>query len=162
MSTYASKTEVSAERSRAEIEAVLRRYGASAFSYGWDDAHGAAEVRFRFKDKWIRFLLAMPDRKDERFRFVKHKNRYFRTERTPEQAEKAWEQACRSAWRSLLLVVKAKLEAVEHGISTFEYEFFAWTVLPNGQTVGEALMPIVNRAIATGETPALLLEGPKL
>ncbi len=161
MSSYASKTEVSAEKSRAEIETVLRRYGASAFSYGWDDAHGAAEVRFRFKEKWIRFLLAMPRRDEKRFHWKKYRNRYGEVRQTPEQAERAWEQACRSAWRSLLLVVKAKLEAVEHGISTFEYGCFAGTVLPNGQTVGEALMPLVDHAIASGETPLFLLEGPK-
>jgi hypothetical protein len=35
-------------------------------------------------------------------------------------------------------VIKTKLEAVESGITEFEAEFYAHTVLPGGQTVYEA------------------------
>ena len=45
---YASGTDVAPERSRAEIERTLIRYGATAFAYGWQqdravlsfEAHG--------------------------------------------------------------------------------------------------------------------------
>jgi hypothetical protein len=37
--------------------------------------------------------------------------------------------------------VKAKLEAVSSGISTFEREFLADLVLPNGRVVHEELAP---------------------
>ena len=33
---YAAQTEVSSDRSRAEIERTLRKYGATAFAYGWE------------------------------------------------------------------------------------------------------------------------------
>jgi hypothetical protein len=52
-----------------------------------------------------------------------------------------WEQACRQRWRALALVVKAKLEAVQSGIATFEDEFLAYTMLPerrDGQPVAGA------------------------
>jgi hypothetical protein len=33
--TYAAQTSVSADKSRAEIERTLTRYGATSFAYGW-------------------------------------------------------------------------------------------------------------------------------
>ena len=60
-------------------------------------------------------------------------------------------------WRALLLVVKAKLEAVEAEIATFEEEFLPHIVLPNGRTVGEMALPEIERAYQGGRTPALLL-----
>jgi len=71
----------------------------------------------------------------------------------------AAEQACRQKWRALSLVVKAKLEAVESGITTFEDEFLAHIVLPNGQTVGEQALPRVREAYATGGNVPLLTFG---
>lgn len=35
MTKYAEQTSVRADRSRAEIERTLQRYGASSFAYGW-------------------------------------------------------------------------------------------------------------------------------
>lgn len=57
---------------------------------------------------------------------------------------------------ALALVVKAKLEAVESGISTFEQEFMAHIVLPNGQTTGQWMIPQIEAAYKTGTMPALL------
>ena len=42
----------------------------------------------------------------------------------------AHEQERRRLWRALLLNIKAKLEAVESGISVFDEEFMAHIVLP--------------------------------
>ena len=42
---------------------------------------------------------------------------------------------CRQRWRALNLAIKAKLEAVESGIVTFDQEFLAHIVGPSGQTV---------------------------
>ena len=44
----------------------------------------------------------------------------------------AWEQVCRQRWRALLLIIRAKLEAVASGITTLENEFLANIVLPDG------------------------------
>jgi hypothetical protein len=71
------------------------------------------------------------------------------------------DQATRSAWRALLLVIKAKLEAVETGITTFEDEFLAHLVLPNGQTVGEWAIPMIAEAYENGlRLPPMLPMGP--
>lgn len=69
---------------------------------------------------------------------------------------KEWEQACRQKWRALALVVKAKLEAVESGISEFEEEFLAHIVLPDGQTVGRWMQPQIADAYGSGKMPPML------
>jgi transcriptional regulator with XRE-family HTH domain len=49
--------------SRAEIERTLVRFGATAFSYGWDQE--VAVIGFRLKGRVIRFKLPMPSRADK-------------------------------------------------------------------------------------------------
>lgn len=53
-------------------------------------------------------------------------------------------------------IIKAKLEAIDSGISTVEYEFFYDFVLPNGQTLGEYMAPQVASAYDDGIMPPLL------
>lgn len=153
--TYASNTGVSSDRSRAEIERTLTRYGASSFAYGWQDQQ--AMIAFASNGRQIRFILPMPDRSDRAFT---------RTEtgrpRTQAAATSAYEQAVRQRWRALALVIKAKLEAVEAGIVTFEDEFAMHMVLPDGRTVAQHVTPAIAAAYATGQVrPLLELEGPK-
>lgn len=130
---YAEGTEVSTYRSREEIERTLRRYGADRFSYGWD-GDTRAIVGFRVKSIQVRLEVAMPDKSD--FRLTPTGR-----DRAETQIEQAWEQACRQRWRALALVIKAKLEAVEAGISTIEAEFLAHVVLPGGMRVIDEIGP---------------------
>lgn len=146
---YAADTSVSSAKSRDEIERTLSRYGADQFGYGWDT--DKAMVTFRAHGRLIRFVLPMPARDDREFRLTPTG----RT-RSASQAEAAWEQACRQRWRALALAVKAKLEAVEAGISTFDSEFMAQIVLPAGGTVGEWMAPQIDAAYAAGTMPTAL------
>lgn len=156
MPRYAEDTSVPAERSRAEIERTLQRYGADQFMYGWD--RDQAVVQFRMENRHIRFLLPMPDKHDPLYTHTAER----KLKRTAAQAEAAWEQATRQRWRAMSLVVKAKLEAVEAGITTFEEEFMAHIVLPNGQTVGSFIGPQIEEAYQSGTMPSMLaLEAPK-
>lgn len=155
MTTFAAKTTVSSEKSRAEIEQVLARYGASHFMYG--SSPQRAVVAFQANGRRIKFDLPMPDPQAREFTHAKHARRYSETRRTDAQRVAAWEQACRQRWRALLLVIKAKLEAVQTGITTFEEEFLAHIVLPNGQTVGAEFIPQIGVAYETGRMPALQL-----
>ena len=50
---YAEKTTVSTEKSRAEIERTLTRYGADQFMYGWDQEQ--AVIGFRLVGRQIKF-----------------------------------------------------------------------------------------------------------
>lgn len=68
----------------------------------------------------------------------------------------AWEQGCRQRWRALALVIKAKLEAVESGITTFEEEFLAHIVMPDGMTVGNHVRPTIQAWYSGGQMRPLL------
>ena len=80
-------------------------------------------------------------------------------ERYQETVYKEWEKACRQRWRALLLVVKAKLEAVDVGITSFDEEFLAFTVLPDGSTAGDWMLPQIESAYDVGEMPKMLPAG---
>jgi hypothetical protein len=147
MTKYAQGTEVPADRSRAEIERVLTRYGAEEFMYGWDSRH--ATVGFIAGGRHVRFLLPMPAASE--FTSTPTGRR-----RTASTARDAWEQSKRQRWRALGLVIKAKLEAVESGIVTFDQEFLAHIVMPNGRTVADEVVPRMVEALENGSTPALL------
>jgi len=152
MSRYAEGTTVGVEKSRAEIEKTLTRYGATAFAYAWEGSR--AVVQFQARERRIRFDLPLPDPKDPRFREYKRGNNTHA--RSPESAREQWEQACRQAWRALALVIKAKLEAVEAGITEFENEFLANIVLPDGKTVAQHVRPEVAIAYQSGKVQAML------
>jgi hypothetical protein len=152
MGKYAENTAVPQEQSRAEIEATLRRYGADAFSYGWEDSR--AVVAFRAQNRQIRFNLQMPDRNDPAF--TTYKQGSVTQQRTESAAYDLWSKATRQRWRALALVVKAKLEAVESGISEFEEEFLAHIVLPDGSTVGKHIAPHIEKAYMSGQMPKFL------
>ena len=149
MTRYAEKTSVASGRSRAEIEKTLSRYGASGFMYGWQE--DTAVVAFEMQARRVRFDLPMPDRRDPEFTRTPTGRSRSRT-----QSEAAYDQAVRQRWRALALVIKAKLEAVESGITEFEEEFLAHIVLPGGQTVGHWMLPQVAHAYETGKMPQLL------
>lgn len=149
MTRYAESTSVSAEKSRAEIEASLRRYGADQFAYM--TSRTEARVGFVAQGRQVQFRLEMPDQTDREFRLTPTG----RT-RSSTQAEQAWEQATRQRWRALALVIKAKLEAVEAGITEFDDEFLAHMMLPNGSTIGQALKPQLDDVYSTGRMLELM------
>ena len=147
MAKYAANTSVSSELSRIEIERTLIRYGAENFAYA--TAQGKAAIGFTMYGRQIKFILPMPA-KDE-FKYTPTGR-----DRSENSQYEAWEQACRQRWRALNLVIKAKLEAVECGISVFEDEFLANIVLPDGGTVGDFMKPQIEQAYISGTVPKML------
>jgi hypothetical protein len=148
---YASTTQVGVDRSRNEIEKILMRYGASEFGYMRREKH--ILIGFRAANRNIRFVVEAPDK--EMFKRTE-KGRH----RKSDLVDQAYEQAVRQRWRALVLVIKAKLEAVESGIATFEEEFLPYIVLPSGRTVAEETIPLIEQAYQTGkDIPLLKYEG---
>ena len=149
MGKYAEKTDVSCERSQAEIRAIIGRYGATR--YATLDEPGRAAIMFEVQDRRIRFTLPLPNITDKQFDYD-GRNSF----RSVEARHRVWEQACRQRWRALALAIKAKLEAVETGIATFEEEFLNYIVLPDGVTVGEFIRPQIEVAYSKGVMPKML------
>jgi len=134
---YAEQTSVPVERSKTEIEKILANYGATQF--GYMTMKDKALIAFIANGKNIRFIIPMPSISDF------NQTPTGRT-RKSSSVPAAYEQEIRRRWRALSLVIKAKLEAVECGISEFEDEFLANIVMPNGKTVGEQTRPLIETA----------------
>lgn len=149
MSKYAENTAVPVDRSKTEIERILGRYGAAGFGYIVKEDQAA--IIFLAHGKQIRFLLPFPDPNDEQFQRTPTGLR-----RKSTAVNEIYQQDVRRRWRALTLVIKAKLEAVQTGIVAFEQEFLAHIVLPNGQTVAEAVLPAIEESYRTGKVQALL------
>lgn len=168
--TYAAATSVSESKSRDEIERILIRYGATGFQYGWDGPHRAI-VQFKVPlapkvkpprgdpkllpppiELAVKFELPFLPQADKRF----WKGAGWR-EVGATQAMKRYEQDRRSRWRGLVLGIKAKLEMVEAGITTFEEEFFAHLIDPQtGQTMSKKQLPELIEAYAGKNAPLYL------
>ena len=159
MMAYASNTSVPVEKSRAEIERLLARHKCVKFMAGVDHEAHLATVQFQAHNRIVKFEIGLPDPNDPKHKRIR--NSYL--QRTASGVAKVIEQEERTRWRALLLVIKAKLEAVESGIATFEDEFLAHVLLPNQQTVAQYIGPEVDRIYVTGQMPAadrLLAAGP--
>jgi len=115
---FARDTKVPVVQSRRQLEDYLQRQGAKGFASAWDTEGDTIEFLWAQKEFFYRV----------RFRLPKLRAR--------------GEQEERRRWRALLLVVKAKIEAVRTGIAIFEEEFLAHIVDENtGRTVGQILVP---------------------
>ncbi len=153
---YAENTKVDRGKSRQEIERTLERYGATTFMYGTQPEK--AIVGFEMHGRNVRFIIPLPSCNDPKFTQYKQGSSTFA--RTESSARELYEKAVRQKWRALALVVKAKLEAVESGISVFEEEFLANIVLPGGKTVYENTKVGIEQAYQSGRvTPLLQIEG---
>lgn len=149
MSRYAENTQVPVDRSKAEIERLIQRYGADEMVSGWRE--GKAMIQFKMNERHIRFVLPLPSR-------AMFENTETGRMRTESSARQAWEQACRQRWRALTLTIKAKLESAQSGIEEFETAFMGQIVMPNGRTVAEQILPAIADAYKTKKMPLALLE----
>ena len=149
MARFAENTSVSVEKSRAEIEGLIVRYGATSTAFM--NGPGRAMILFEAKGRRVMFELPLPSIEEKQFQRDGRGSL-----RSSEKLMDVWEQACRQRWRALALVIKAKLEAVASGITTFEDEFLAHIVLPDGQTVATHVKPRIAAAYESGSMQALL------
>lgn len=129
MGKYAARTSVPADRTRAEVEQVLKRYGATHFGYA--TMPGVVLLAFESRGRRVRFKVPLPD---------------------PEKDA----QVHRQKWRAVLLAIKSKLESVEAGIEQFDEAFMAQLVLPDGRTMAEYAMPQIAKSYSSGAMPPLL------
>jgi len=152
MTRFAQHISVSPQRTQEEIERLLARYGADAFGVLKQTA--AAAIMFEVRRLHVRIDVPLPAATEKRFTHGKNGRRRWGDPQQHREAE------VRQRWRALLLVVKAKLEAVESGISTLETEFMPFIVLPDGRTLKDHLLPKLAEVAATGKMPRLGLPAP--
>src|SRR4051794_20164019 len=122
---YAAGTSVSIAKSRADIENALARHKATGFMYG--DQGDAAMIAFELEGRRYRMDLRYPPL--DSFANL-GPNQYTARLSQHERAVAAQDKEKLRLWRGLVLLVKAKLEAVASGISTLEEELLSYTVMP--------------------------------
>lgn len=125
--TYAERTKVSISRTIEEIQFVIAKYGCDQFLHA--AMHDRLIVGFSKEGRQVRFQVPQ-DPGDK--------------------------QVSMQRGRALLLVLKAKLEAVESGVAIFEDEFLANIVMPDGRLVSQHVKPKLELAYSRGECPPLL------
>jgi len=139
MRRYAERTRVPALQTRTEVETMLRKRGASGVLLG--TTSDQAMVMFEMCGWRVKFLLPLPTV-------------------TRSQSQSKVDAETRRRWRALLLVIKAKLEAVSSNIVAFEREFLPFIVTnAGGQTVADQLLPTLGSIVTSGELPRLLGPG---
>lgn len=131
---FAQGTKVDVGKSRMELESMLTKHGAVQVIIGYD-VSGAGFVHFALDGRQYR--LNLPPRADKR---------------NHDQIE-------RERWRSLVLVLKAKLEVVASELVSPEQEFLAYLVLPNGKALGAHFAPEIETIYKSGKMPKMLPEG---
>ncbi len=125
--TYAEDTKVPVEQTILDIRALAAKHSAGQFVFGVTEE--TLLIGFTKEGRQVRFQV--------------------------EQSVKN-PQRSKSLARALLLVIKAKLEAIAAGVTIFENEFLANVVLPDGQLVGAQVRPAIAAAYEGRDMPPLL------
>lgn len=129
---YAVDTKVPVERTKVEIEKIALKNGAASFGVFSDQSHTL--ITFDVRGTRVLFRLPMPDNVSDQQR--------------------------RSRWRGLMLCIKAKFEAINRGVETFEEAFLSHVLAPDGLTFADHMGPKMNE-IAKGSIEAPLLPAPR-
>jgi hypothetical protein len=151
---YAEGTTVDVEKSQLEIKRLLTRHGAKAFLFAEAERDGLVVgiVQFQLEGRMVRYERVYPSVKECALDAAGRK-------RTSAQVDQKREAEWRRRWRALQLIVKAKLEMVHSGDTTFEKEFLADIMLPDGTTVGQAMGPRLAASYESGNMPKMLPGG---
>jgi len=144
---YVRGASITCAASRAEIQDMLTSHGATGFRCASRD--GGTAIAFTAGHRRFRFAYTPPGGEktgtDSRMQ----------PRKTP-PGSRSPEEASRRYWHKLSLLIRAKLDAVDEGIATFEEEFLAYMLLPGGDTVLQGVQPGVTRAYAAGGRTGLL------
>lgn len=143
--TYAAGTNVGEERSRAELQYILERFGADQFGYASDRTTFQARIMFRFKGANFAFSMPLATPNDRRVKFTPSGKL-----RNGTQVAANMQDENRRRWRSLCLTVKAMLVGVEDGIFNFAEIFMPYMIWGDGRTTAQTLLPIVESDIKSG------------
>jgi len=134
--TFAAHTKVPVETTRAEIDRLLGRHGATQRGVMQNDETKHAIVAFVIQGAKYRIEIPLADKRGKPLS----------------------DQILRTRWRLVLLALKTKLEIVALGVSTVEHEFMADLVLTNGRTVQENLGEFIQRGLGE-DGPRMLGDG---
>ena len=148
---YAAGTTVSSAKTMGEIQGMLAARG--VVKVGTMAEPQSFILAFEFDGVPYRITLPLPDPQARKFT---HSTVGPRSENAYREA---YEKEVNRVWRAFGMVIKAKLVAVEEGISTIAREFIGDAVLASGQTFREAYADDLPKALASGKLAGALALG---
>lgn len=153
---YAQETTVPVAKSRAEIDNLLRQWGAKGLQWSDDFQNDRVMLRFVWNyddtDYMARFVIELPGRDQLKDQAIDG-----RTGAVSDlKMEKLLSARGKQEHRLLLLWLKAALNAVEAGMVTAEALFLPFLEGQTGETVAEIAIPNLKK-LASGSAQKLLL-----
>lgn len=142
-------TKVPVSRSQEQIRALLRKHSAARIAFGesYDDAAGTGQAGVEFVHLDVLVRIYVPVRRPSASEAIERNRASGRRQSQAKAVENAMEnEECR-IWRVLHWSIKARMEAVEAGIETFEQAFLAHVVDPSS---GRTLWSIIEPAVKAG------------
>lgn len=124
MSRYAEGTEVSVEKSQAEMVGTLGRYRVRKF--GWEFTSEGDILYFEINARAYRLTVHRPTAKDVQV-----------GPRT--DLKTALDREWRRRWRANAMMLKMRLEFADSGDSTIESELLSYLLLSDGSTLAEVV-----------------------
>lgn len=114
---YVRGASITPAASQSEIQQMLLASGATGLRWSRED--GRAAISFRAGPRRFRIVLALP-----------HTAEGLPPRGTPYAASRTPQDLARQRWRQLSLLIRAKLDAVDSGITTFDQEFLGYMLDP--------------------------------
>lgn len=149
---YAENTRVAASKTVNDILATLVKSGIDEFAQM--NTHTGTTILFKFDGVNYKVQLPYPDPNDisithtpqGRLRNKSDQNAFFQKELDRRM-------------RAFLLVIKAKLVAVEEGIVSFESEFLSYAIMSDGKTMLDHATPALEQVKSQGGSMSIALPG---
>ena len=132
VTNYVRGASVTCSASQEDIRDMLIASGAHGLRFV--SVQGNAGITFSSADRRFRLVLPLPAPDPQ----SPDPNRSPLRPESSASEIKAAQDAARHCWRQLSLLIRAKLDAVDAGIVTFDEEFLAYVVMPSGGTVFQA------------------------
>lgn len=152
MRKFAEGTTVGAGSTKGQIEDILMSNGCTRYGSMADAI--TATIMFEYEGIGYRMSIALPDPQDKEFtEYTSRGTLYARAENV---AQELYIKELNRRWRAMFAVIKAKLIAVNEGITDFPKEFLAHAVLAGGRTFGEHYIPEMKAAAIEGRMPGIM------
>lgn len=152
---YAAGTTVAASQTQGEIMGLLGSRGVTKIATFVEPQ----KFSLAFEHGGVPYRVTLPLPDPDAARFTKYKQGSVWFDRTENAARELYEKELNRRWRAFGMVIKAKIVAVEEGISTMEAEFIGNLVLKGGRTVAETYSEDLPALAASGQVAHLALPG---
>ena len=137
--SYESTT-VPVERSQAEIRRLLVKHGAGRFEFGEAEHDGTRWAAIGFAAHGRAVRIRVPHKPIDRTALSRKLQRA-RSKTAADLTAEMDEQEAKRIWRVLAWNLKARMEAVEEGVESFEEAFLAHLLDEStGETIYESLV----------------------